>query len=64
MHSIIGKLMTFVAMSQMFCTTDMFVTAEFPVLGQYIHVQTWDNSTVKVSDGGNETVALASSRQH
>ena len=56
--------MTFVAMSQMFCATDMSVTAELPVLGQYVHVQTWDNSSVKVSDGGSETVALASSRQH
>jgi chorismate-pyruvate lyase len=64
MHSITGKLMTFVAMSRMFCATDMSVTAELPVLGQYVHVQTWDNSSVKVSDGGSETVALASSRQH
>jgi len=64
MHSIIGKLMTFVAMLQMFCNTDMFVTAEFPVLGQYLHVQTWDNNSVKVSDVGNETVALAASRQY
>jgi hypothetical protein len=45
-------------------TTDMFVTAEFPVLGQYLHVQTWENSSVKVRGIGNETVALASSRKH
>jgi hypothetical protein len=64
MRSIVGKLMAFVATSQMFPITEMFVTAEFPLLGQYLHVQTWDNSCVKVRDIGDKTVALASSRQH
>jgi hypothetical protein len=43
---------------------NMFVTAEFPVLGQYSHVKIWDNDSVKINDIDNETEECASRRQH